>query len=231
MVVENTKFWEQKEKLSSEEKILAYFFPYYRTWRIAGNKLQGSTRYFSDFCGNYRSIVLRPKRLLETQIFENEGKTSSEEKKLAFFSRIIEHHKCQRTSFMVPQAVLNITEEPIRAFFQDLRGCWKHKFLKRKAKLPVKKRNWRFLPYYRTSQMSENIFYCSTTSSEHYWGTYKSIFLGPKRLLKTQNFEKKGQPFQWKKLFDRFSVLPSRNKITKQFVRVHKVFWQLLWNL
>ena len=40
--------------------------------------------------------------------------------------------------------------------------------------------------------------------SGNYCGSKKINSLERKRLLKTQNFEKKGQHFQWKKLFDRF---------------------------
>ena len=55
-------------------------------------------------------------------------------------SRIIEHDKGQGTAYKVPQGNLTINVEVIRPFLLDPRGCWKHKFLKKKANYPVKKR-------------------------------------------------------------------------------------------
>ena len=54
-------------------------------------------------------------------------------------SRIIEHDKRQRTTYEVPQGNLTFNVEIIRNFLHDPRGCWKHKFLKKKAIFPVKK--------------------------------------------------------------------------------------------
>ena len=54
-------------------------------------------------------------------------------------SRIVEHDKRQRTTYKGPQGNLTINVEVIRPFLHDPRGCWKHKFLKKKAKFPVKK--------------------------------------------------------------------------------------------
>ena len=55
-------------------------------------------------------------------------------------SRIIEHEKLQRTTYKGPQGNLTINVEVIRPFLHDPRGCWKHKFLKKKAIFLVKKR-------------------------------------------------------------------------------------------
>ena len=56
------------------------------------------------------------------------------------FSRIIEHDKRQGTIYKDPQGNLLIIVDVIRPFLQDPRGCWKHKFSKKKAIFPVKKR-------------------------------------------------------------------------------------------
>ena len=58
------------------------------------------------------------------------------------FSHIIQSDKPHGTIYKGLQAILTITVEPIREFFEDLGGCWKHKFLKRKANFPVKKNLW-----------------------------------------------------------------------------------------
>ena len=57
-------------------------------------------------------------------------------------------------------------------------------------------------------------------------------FLGPKRLLGTQVFEKKRQYFQWRKdLGQSFLVISSMKNLWEQIIRSHKFFWQLLWKL
>ena len=68
--------------------------------------------------------------------------------------------------------------------------------------------------------------------SDKYCGSYKIISVKPKRLLKTQIFEKKMHTFQRRKdigLF--FLALSSVTSLMKQFIRIHKVFWQILWKL
>ena len=60
-------------------------------------------------------------------------------------TRFIEHDKRRGITYKVPQGNLTINVEVIRTFLQDPRGCWRHKFLKEKANIPVKKR---FSPIY-----------------------------------------------------------------------------------
>ena len=75
----------------------------------------------------------------------------------------------------------------------------------KKAIFPVRKIFWSlFLSYYGVWQTVGDILSGSKNFSYLCCLTYKSIFQEPKRLLRTQLFEKKGQHFQWKKLFDRF---------------------------
>ena len=57
-----------------------------------------------------------------------------------FSSRIIEHDERLETTYKGPQGNLTIKVEVKRSFLQDPRGCWKHKFLKKNATFPVKKR-------------------------------------------------------------------------------------------
>ena len=53
--------------------------------------------------------------MLKTQTFGKEGKLSSEEKILTYFSRSIEHRKNQGTFFNGPQGILKINVEVIRS--------------------------------------------------------------------------------------------------------------------
>ena len=66
-----TQFFE-KGNLSSEEKILAYFFSYYRILQAPRNKLKGSARSSGNYCGSITINSLGPKRLLKTKTFEKE---------------------------------------------------------------------------------------------------------------------------------------------------------------
>ena len=58
------------------------------------------------------------------------------------FPRIIECDKPQGTIYKRPEGNLTNTVYFIECLFKDLRGCWKHNFLKKKAKVPVKKIFW-----------------------------------------------------------------------------------------
>ena len=49
------------------------------------------------------------------------------------------YNELQETTYRGPKSNLSITVEVIRSFLQDLNGCWKHKFLNKKAKFPEKK--------------------------------------------------------------------------------------------
>ena len=69
-------------------------------------------------------------------------------------------------------------------------------------------------------------------SSYHYCINSRNNFSGLKRLLKTQNFEKKRQKFQWKKMIRQvFLVLSGVIGLRKHFKRVHTLFLLLLFNL
>ena len=170
-------------------KILAHFSPCHRVPQTSGNNFYGSTKYFSNYRGNYISFFWDHRRLLKTESFEKKAKLPSKKKLWPSFSRNVEYGKCERTIYNVPkknltkycanyqtvslepkrsietnipkcsvftmtknwpifprviecdkpqgpidkgpQVVLTITLEVISAFFWDLRGCWKHKVLKK----------------------------------------------------------------------------------------------------
>ena len=75
------------------------------------------------FYGSYKSIFLRPKRLLKKQIIEKNSTFPVKNMLPPFFSRFVECDKPQKTIFKGPKRNLTLTMEVIRAIFQDLRGC------------------------------------------------------------------------------------------------------------
>ena len=107
------------------------------------------------------------------------------------FSRIIECDKPQGTIFKGPQAILTITVELIRAFLEDLRGCWKHQFLKKRQYF-----QWKRLCglFFLVLSNVTNLRVQFLRVHKLFWQLcriYKSISWGPERLLKTPIFEKK----------------------------------------
>ena len=148
-----------------------------------------------------------------------------------FSSRIIEHHKRQRTTYKGPQGNLTINVEVIRPFLQELGGCWKHKFLKKKN-FPVEKR---FSPIF--SRIIE-----SDKPRNRIWKCPKSIltfnvevirsFLQDLRGCWKHKFLKKKATFPVEK---RFLPILSRiihcDKSQGTNFKFHEAFWQILWKL
>ena len=106
--------------------------------------------------------------MLKTQIFEKKANFPVTVKKCFWPvpSRNLKGDEPQGPICEYPQAVLAITLEVKGIILQQLRSCWKHNFLKKKAKFPVKKRFW---PIF--SQVIE----CD--------GPQRTIFEGPQGIL------------------------------------------------
>ena len=112
---------------------------------------------------------------------------------------------------------------------QDLKGCWKHKLLRKKAKFPVRKIIWGpFFSYYRVWQTVGDILRGSTSFSYHCCIISRTIFSRPKKLLTSQVFENKGKINNEEKNMDFFPVILNMTNVRKHFIGVHKVIWQKL---
>ena len=92
----------------------------------------------------------------------------------------------------------------------------------------MKKNYGLFFSYYRVSQTSLDYLEGSTSYSGNYRGSYKIIFLGPMRLLKTQIFEKNSILPMKKNFRLLFFVISSVENTTGQLIIVQKVFRQKL---
>ena len=137
-----TQLFERKGKFSSDEKISAIFLAHSGVWQTSVNTLIGSAKFFDNYCGSHRINSVIPKKLLKTKTFEKKGKLSSEKSFWPVFSLILESDKPQGKIYEGPQGILTNTVEVTGLILLHLRGCWKHKFLKKKANFPVKKRFW-----------------------------------------------------------------------------------------
>ena len=62
----------------------------YRVWQTSGNDLQGSTKYFDNNCGRYKTISLGANKLLRTQIFEKKAAFPVKKRFWPIFSRNLE---------------------------------------------------------------------------------------------------------------------------------------------
>ena len=87
-----------------------------------------------------RSFLQEPRGCWKHKFLKKKATFAVKKRFSPFSSRIIEHDKRQGTTYKVPQGNLTINVEDIRPFLQDPGGCRKHKFLKKKANFPVKKR-------------------------------------------------------------------------------------------
>ena len=167
--------------------------------------------------------------MLKTKIFEKKAISPVKKRLWPISSRIIEHDKRQRTTYKVPQSNLTTNVEVIRPFLQEPRGCWKHKFLKNRAKFPVKK---------RFSPISSRIIEHDKRPETTYKGSQANLtinvevkrsFLQEPRGCWKHKFLKKRQPFQWRKDFNLFFLALSKVIILKgQFKKVQKGLRHLL---
>ena len=170
--------------------------------------------------------------MLKTKIFEKKAISPVKKRLWPTSSRIIEHDKRQRTTCKGPKGNLTINVEVRRPFLQDPRGCWIHKFLKKKATF-----QWRidfrlFLP------LSQNMM----NVGEHLIGVQKVTwqlmlklkdhFFRTQEVAEYINFWRKRQHFQWRIDFRLFLlVLQNMTNVGEHLIRVHKVTWQLMLKL
>ena len=122
-------------------------------------------------------------------------------------SCIRDHGKCQGTNYKVPQGNLTNNVEVIRPFLLGPRGCWKHKFLKKKANFPVKKR---FSP--TSSRIIEHEKRPETTYKGRKGNLtinveVKISFLQEPRGCWKHKFLKKRQSLQWRKDYGLFLLV------------------------
>ena len=121
------------------------------------------------------------------------------------FSRILECDKPEGRIYEYPQSFLTITFEVKGLILLHLGSCWIHKFSKIKGNLSSEEMILaNFLAHSRVSQTSVNTLYGSTKYFDNYSGSYRINSVTPKKLLKTQIFEKKGKLSSEEKILANF---------------------------
>ena len=170
--------------------------------------------------------------MLKTNIFEKKATSPVKKSLWPISSRIIEHEKRQGTTYKGPQVKVTINVEVKRSFLQDPRGCWKHKFLKKKANFPVKKRVWPFSPRLIEHYIRPETIYKGPEGNLTINVEVKISFLQDPRGCWKHKFLKKKATIPVKKNFNLFCLAISSVIILKgQFERVQKGLRQLLLKL
>ena len=187
----------KKGKISSEEKVLANFLANSGVWQTSVNTLFGSTKFFDNYCGSYRINSVTPKKLLKTQIFEKRQTLKWKE----FLACFISHYRVWQTSrdniwwstryydvYCGSYSVNSVTPKKLlkkQLFEKKGKSSSEEKFLSN------------FLAHSGVWQTSVNTLYGSTKFFDNYCGSYRINSVTPKKLLKTQIFEKR-QTLKWK---------------------------------
>ena len=117
-----TQFFRKKGNLSSEEKIMAPFFSYYRVWQTSKDSLYRSSRFFDHYWVCYKMKSLGPRRLLNSQVFGKKADFPVKKRFWPIFSHFIEHNKGQEIFLRDHRFCLTIILQVIKVYLWDLRG-------------------------------------------------------------------------------------------------------------
>ena len=137
--------WKQKflkKKLPLQwGKIYGTLFPLLSSVTNLKGQFARVLNFFHHYYVSYNINSLGPRRLLKTHFFERKANFPVKKSFWPNPPPIIECDKPQGTVYISSEASVTISLEKLRSFLQDLRGCWKHNFLKKKKEiLPVKKK-------------------------------------------------------------------------------------------
>ena len=97
--------------------------------------------FVDNFWAIDKILSLGPKRSI-ARIFWKISCSHGDRRLWITFLSIINCDKAPGTVFKCQKGFLTITVEVIISFLQDLRGCWKNNFSKKKAIFPVRKKLW-----------------------------------------------------------------------------------------
>ena len=166
---------------------------------------------------------------MKTQTYEKKSHLSNGKNFVAFFSPIIEHENIGEQHFLrVHKVFWQFLRKRYHHFFGTLEVDRNKHF--KKKQFSSDKNFGPFFPFYRAWWTSGNILQGSKSWSYQYCKACQSIFSRPKRLLKSQTFEKKATfPVKIKISASFFLVTSSATNLMGQIVKVPQVFRQILW--
>ena len=179
-----------------------------------------SINFFDIHSGTYQSTFFWPKRFLKTQIFENKGNLSSEENILAYF---FSFHRTWKMSWNILYGYTRYVD-----FY-----CPKDKITslgpKRSIEINISKKNC-FHDEKEFLALFHRIIECHKHQGTNYKGPQailtitqilwkiKELFLGPRRLLRTQSCEKQGNLSSEEKTLASFFSFHRTWKMTKNTI-------------
>ena len=196
-----TQIFQNKCRLSKEEKILAHF-----------SRIIEHDKYRQAFYKSPEGSLTYNMQMIRSFLWDMGVERNKRPRKKHFskwktfwpiFPSVIEGDKPQGTFSKGPLAVLSLAVKFITAFFRTYEDVENTNFWEKRQPFKWKKMFDQFFPYYRAYKHSRNTLWRSKRYSDIYCGTYKSIFSDLRGCWK-HNFWRKRQPFQWKKIFDQF---------------------------
>ena len=149
----------------------------------------------------------------------------------AYFLHSIQHDNCYETIYKSSEGQFRFIVQVMTLFLYDLRGCWKHKFLK-KGNLPNEEKILgKFSRIVECAKPRRTV--CKglkgiLTNTEE----FVKSFVQHLRACGKHKFLKKKATFPVIKVLSPFFlVLTAITNFKRQFWRVQKVFYLLLWKL
>ena len=186
------------------------------------NFFWGTTRFVWHFFAIDKSLSLGPKRSI-ARTFSKISCSHGDRSFWLNFHRLITCDKPPGTVCKCPQSLLTFTVEVMRSFLQDLRGCWKNNFSKKRQSFQWGK-NYGSL-FLVLSSMT-NLKGQFVTVFKVFWPLLSLLYdeiLGPRRLFNSQIIGKKADFPVKKRFWPFFLIFSNITKIRNFFLRDHKV--------
>ena len=120
--------------------------------------------------------------------------------------------------------------QAIWSVFKNLRGCWKHKFLKRKAIFPVKRLHWPVLSrFIEHDNLQGTISMSIQVIHDKYCAIFIIVSTGPQK-TRTKVFKKKGNlPGEKKRFWPFFSRIIEYYKPQKTKYKDRQSILTTIW--
>ena len=125
-----TQISEKKAKFLMKKKSVTNFSRFIECEELSRQCVR-LNEVFRNFLWHYKVISVTPKRFLKTKICEKKATFPVKKISWSFFTRSIEHEKCQGSINRGLEGLLTSIVQDMVSILKDLICCWKHKFMKK----------------------------------------------------------------------------------------------------